>query len=97
MQQVQENVSRLKQMEAAMQFIQQISMMSPEIGQMAMQQGLVDPEAMAQQMQMQTQAPGNGQTEQGTPEERTAKLATGGDNSLAAKQRIRTANVAAPR
>jgi hypothetical protein len=46
MQQVQENGMRMRQMEAAMQFIQQISMMSPEIGQMAMQQGLVDPEAI---------------------------------------------------
>lgn len=47
-QQIQQNAVMLQQFQAAMQIIQQAAMAIPQIGQMAMQAGLIDPEQMAQ-------------------------------------------------
>ena len=96
-QQIQENATMLQQFQAAMQMIQQLSMADPMIAQMAMQAGLLDPE-MAGQMQAQAMAQQpQAQPQQGTPEERAARATAGGDNSQAAKARVRAANAALPR
>ena len=103
-QQIQENAVMLQQFQAAMQMIQQLSMMNPQIAAMAMQAGLLDPEAMAA-MQQQAMAEQQAQSQpqgrpsgEGTPEERAARATTaGGDNSQAAKARVRAANAAQPR
>ena len=75
-----------------MQMIQQQAMVDPAFGMMAMQQGLVDPEMMAQaQAQAQSQMSG---PQPGTPEQRASKVAT--DGSYADKIRLRSANAANP-
>lgn len=94
--QIQENATMLQQFQAAMQMISQLAMADPMIGQMAMQAGLIAPEQMQAMAQQQAQAQ-PGQPQQGTPEERAARATTGGDNSQAAKARVRAANAAAPR
>jgi len=87
-QQIQQNSLFMQQFQAAMQMIQQQAMVDPAFGMMAMQQGLVDPEVMAQaQTQMQGPQPG-------TPEQRASRVAT--DNSYADKIRQRSANAASP-
>lgn len=98
-QQIQENATMLQQFQAAMQMIQQLAMMNPQIAQMAMQAGLVDPEQMAamQQEMAQSQPQPQQQQSKGTPEERAARATTGGDNSQAAKARLRAATAAEPR
>jgi anaerobic selenocysteine-containing dehydrogenase len=93
--QIQENAVMLQQFQAAMQIIQQAAMVDPMVGQMAMQAGLIAPEQM-QAMAQQASAPG-GQPESSTPEERAARATAGGDNSQAAKARVRAANAALPR
>lgn len=94
-QQIQENATMLQQFQAAMQLIGQLAMADPMIGQLAMQAGLLAPEQMAA---MQQQAPQPGQPSgNGTPEERAARATTGGDNSQAAKARVRAANLTQPR
>lgn len=90
--QIQENAVMLQQFQAAMQIIQQAAMVDPMVGQMAMQAGLMAPEQMMPQQQAQP-----GQPQQGTPEERAARATTGGDNSQAAKARVRAASAALPR
>ena len=89
-QQIEENGMMTRQFQAAMQMIQNLAMMDPGIAQMAMQQGLIDPEQMmAQQQQMaQQQRP----PKEGTPEERVQK--TG--NSYADKIRKRSLDAATP-
>lgn len=94
-QQIQENATMLQQFQAAMQMINQLAMMNPQIAQMAMQAGLIDPQQMQEQMAAQAQAQ-PGQPEQGTPEERAAKATSGGGNTQAAKARLRAANAASP-
>jgi hypothetical protein len=91
-QQIEQNSIFLQQMNAAMGMIQNLSMMDPRIAQMAMQQGLLDPEMAAQMQQAQMQGP----AQEGTAEERAARAATGGDNSQAAKARAKAANLTIP-
>lgn len=94
-QQVQENATMLQQFQAAMQIIQQLSMANPQIAQMAMQAGLLDPQQMQQMQQAQVQP---GQPQPGTPEERAANNGMMGvEHSQAAKARVRAANAASPR
>lgn len=94
-QQIQNNGIMIRQFGAAMQFIQNQAMVDPAFGAMAMQSGLLDPNqmmAMGGQQQTARQPSSNG-----TPEERAARATEGGDNSQAAKARVRTANMAIPR
>ena len=93
-QQIQDNAVMLQQYQSAMQLISQLAMADPMIGQMAMQAGLIAPEQMMAQQQGPQQP---GQPQSGTPEERAARATTGGDNSQAAKARVRAANSARPR
>ena len=97
-QQIQENAVMLQQFQAAMQLIGQLAMADPMIGQMAMQAGLLAPEQMAAMQQASAPQTEPGQPSQsGTPEERAARATTGGDNSQAAKARVRAANLTQPR
>ena len=97
-QQIQENATMLQQFQAAMQIIQQASMVDPMVGQMAAQAGLIDPNMMPQPQMAgappQQSAPSSGE---GTAEERAAANVSRTDNSMAAKARLRAANMAAPR
>ena len=96
MQEIEQNSMIMQQLESAMGMIQNLSMMNPNIAAMAMQQGLLDPE-QAMQIQ-QAQMPQRSMSkEDGTPEERAAKAARGGDNSLAAQARVAAANRSIPR
>ena len=96
MQEIEQNSMIMQQLEAAMGMVQNLSMMDPGIAQMAMQQGLIAPEQMMQ-MQQQAAPPQNAPKQEGTPEERAAKAARGGDNSLAAQARVAAANRSIPR
>jgi hypothetical protein len=99
-QQVQENGIRIRMMDSAMQLITNLAMQDDRIAAMAMQAGLLSPEQMADmQTSMMTQGqPPQGPMPQGSPEERVARQSlTGGDNSQAAKARVRAANAATPR
>lgn len=90
-QQIQNNGIMIRQFGAAMQMIQNLAMMNPQIAAMAVQQGLMDPQMiMDMQAQAEQAAPG------GSPEERAARNTAGGDNSQAAKARVRAANAASP-
>lgn len=92
-QQIQENAVMIQQFEAAMNLINQLAMMNPQIAAMAMQQGLIDPEQMAMQQQaMAEQAPANDAHQKGSPEDRASS--TG--NSYADKIRKRSAEAASP-
>lgn len=79
----------MRQLQAAMQMIQQQAMIDPAFGMAAMQQGLIDPEQMAAMSQ---QANQQGQPREGTPEER----ASASGNSYADKIRKRSAEAANP-
>ena len=96
MQEIEQNSMIMQQLDAAMGMVQNLSMMDPGIAQMAMQQGLIAPEQMMQ-MQQQAAPPQNAPKQEGTPEERAAKAARGGDNSLAAQARVAAANRSIPR
>ena len=96
-QQIQENATMLQQFQAAMQIIQQAAMVDPMVGQMAAQAGLIDPNMMPQPQMAGAPPQQSQQPQQGTPEERAARATTGGDNSQAAKARVRAANAALPR
>ena len=96
-QQIEQNSIFLQQFQSAMQLIQQEAMMNPQFGMAAVQQGLLDPEQMAQQMQAQAPQPKQGKPSEGTAEERAAKATAGGGNTQAAKARVRAANMAIPR
>lgn len=95
-QELQQNSMIMQQFNAAMQMIQQQSMVDPAFGMMAMQQGLVDPEQMAamQQAQAQQPAPAQGGSSRGTPEERASRRVQ--DSPAAAKTRARAANASNP-
>ena len=95
MQEIEQNSMIMQQLNAAMGMVQNLSMMDPAIAQMAMQQGLLAPEQMMQMQQAQPKQ--NAPKEEGTPEERAAKAARGGDNSLAAQARVAAANRTLPR
>lgn len=100
MQKIQENATMIQQFEAAMNLIAQLSMQSPEIAQMAMQAGVMDPEQMAQMQMANAPAPQGQPTSGnsvGTAEERAAANVRAGDNSQAARARIRAANMSTPR
>ena len=85
-QQIQQNSLFMQQFQAAMQMIQQQAIIDPAFGMAAMQQGLVDPEAIAQaQSQMAGPQPGAAEQRSGS---------SGG--SYADKIRERSANAAAP-
>ena len=93
-QQIEQNSIFLQQFQSAMQLINQLAMLDPRIAQMAMQAGLIAPEqmqAMAQQM-----GEPQGQPQSSTPEERTTRATMAGENSQAAKARVRAANAASP-
>ena len=94
-QQIQQNATMLQQFQAAMQIIQQVAAVDPMVGQMAMQAGLIAPEQM-QAMAQQMGVPQPGQPQEGTPEERAARATGAGNNSQAAKARMRAANAASP-
>jgi hypothetical protein len=96
MQEIEQNSNIMQQLEAAMGMVKNLSMMDPGIAQMAMQQGLIAPEQM-DEMQQQAAPPQNAPKQEGTPEERAAKAARGGDNSLAAQARVAAANRSIPR
>lgn len=96
MQEIEQNSMIMQQLDAAMGMVQNLSMMDPGIAQMAMQQGLIAPEQMAA-MQQQAAPPQNAPKQEGTPEERAAKAARGGDNSLATQARVAAANRSIPR
>ena len=93
--QIQQNAVMLQQFQAAMQLIQQLSLMNPQIAAMAMQAGLTSPEEMAmmqteaQMSQAQSQRGG-----EGTPEERAARDISKTDHSMATKARLKAANTA---
>ena len=94
-QQVEQNSTFLQQFQAAMGLIQQIAAVDPMVAQMAAQQGLIDPQQAA--MMAQQMGEPQGQPQPGTPEERAARTSVaGGDNSQAAKARVRAANAASP-
>lgn len=96
-QQIQQNAVMLQQFQAAMQLIQTMAAVDPAVAQMAMQQGLIDPEQMAmmQGAGQPQQAPAS--SNNGTAEERAAANVSRTDNSLATQARIRAANSAIPR
>ena len=100
MQKIQDNAVMLQQFDAAMNLIMNLAMQDDGIAAMAMQAGLTSPEMMAdaqmnaEQAQAQRPAPKKGP---GTAEERAAANVKEGDNSQAAKQRVRAANMSAPR
>ena len=99
-QQIQENAVMLQQYQAAMQMISQLAMINPQIAAMAMQAGLLDPEQMAMQQQAMAEQQAQSQPQEqsrSTPEERASRATTGGDNSQAAKARLRAATAAEPR
>ena len=94
-QQIQENATMLQQFQAAMQLINQLAMADPMIGQMAAQAGLIDPTQMP--MPAPTQPMGGAMPQgEGTAEERAAANVSRTDNSMAAKARLRAANMASP-
>ena len=97
-QQIQENAVMIQQFQAAMQLITQLSMMNPQIAAMAMQAGLTSPEQMAaiETDNQMNQAQAQQAQSQGTPEERAARATAGGENSQAAKARVRAATAAMP-
>lgn len=97
MQEIEQNSMIMQQLDAAMGMVQNLSMMNPGIAQMAMQQGLIAPEQMAEMQQQAAPPQQKGGKEEGTPEERAAKAARGGDNSLATQARIAAANRSIPR
>lgn len=90
-QQVQNNAIMLQQFQAAMQLIQQQSMLDPAFGMMAMQAGVLDPEQVAMMQQAQAQAP-SGPQNGGTPEDRAQSSGL----SYADKIRKRSAEAANP-
>lgn len=93
-QQIQNNGIMIRQFQAAMGLISNLSMLDPGIANMAMQMGLIAPEQMAEMQQPQQQSMPK---QNGTPEERAARMATaGGENSQAAKARVAAANRATP-
>lgn len=100
MQKIQENATILQQYNAAMSLIMNLAMQDPMIGQMAMQAGLASPEMMADmetsRQQAQAQAQPQRSKDVGTAEERAAANVKAGDNSQAAKARIRAANMTQP-
>lgn len=101
-QRVQENGVRIRMMESAMQLINQLSLMDPRIAQMAMQAGLVSPEQMAGMKTNMMEAQGAfrkppARKDVGSAEDRAAANLKEGDNSQAAKARLRVAQSTAPR
>lgn len=85
MQKIQENSILMQQFNAAMGIVVRTAQAIPEVGQMAMQAGLLEP----------TEAPmPSGNRMEGTPEERASKSET--DNSQATKARKRVAKASQP-
>lgn len=106
MQKIQENAIMLQQFDAAMNLIMNLAMQDDGIAAMAMQSGILSPEQMAgmqterQQAMAQGAAQARAQSNRnspGTAEERAAANVKEGDNSQAAKQRVRAANMSTPR
>lgn len=104
-QRVQENGTRIRMMESAMQLITQLAMADDRIAQMAMQAGLLSPEQMAGMATEQDEAAAQAnarqqvqkQQREGSAEERAAANVRKGDNSQAAKARLRVASSTSPR
>ena len=95
---IQQNATMLQQFQAAMQLIQQMAMTDPAFAQLAMQQGLLNPEQMAAMMaQGQPQQNGPASRNEGTAEDRAARNISRTDGSQATKARLRAANTAIPR
>lgn len=100
MQKIQENATILQQFNAAMNLIMNLAMQDPRIAQMAMQSGLASPEMMADMetsMQQAQPHPAERKKDVGTAEERAAANVKAGDNSQAAKARVRAANMTQPK
>lgn len=106
MQKIQENATILQQFNAAMSLIMNLAMQDDGIAAMAMQSGLLSPEQMAGMQTERQQAMDRGAAQArassnrqgvGTAEERAAANVKEGDNSQAAKQRVRAANMSTPR
>lgn len=106
MQKIQENAIMLQQFEAAMNLIMNLAMQDDGIAAMAMQSGILSPEQMAGMQTERQQAMDRGAAQArassnrqgvGTAEERAAANVKAGDNSQAAKQRVRAANMSTPR
>ena len=106
MQKIQDNAIMLQQFDAAMNLIMNLAMQDDGIAAMAMQSGILSPEQMAgmQTERQQAMAQGAAQARAssnrqgvGTAEERAAANVKEGDNSQAAKQRVRAANMSTPR
>lgn len=103
MQKIQENAVMLQQFDAAMNLIMNLALQNDAIAAMAMQSGLMSPEQMAgmQTDRMEAEAKGaaqaraaGGRNRVGSAEERAAANIKEGDNSQAAKARLRAANMA---
>lgn len=90
-QQLQSNSEMLSTFENAMQFIQQISAGNPQIAQMAMQMGLINPDEMQPTPPVDTGADGE------MPTDRAAKAVNRTDNSLVTKARLKAAQTATPK
>lgn len=106
MQKIQENAIMLQQFDAAMNLIMNLAMQDDGIAAMAMQSGILSPEQMAGMQTERQQAMDRGAAQArassnrqgvGTAEERAAANVKEGDNSQAAKQRVRAANMSTPR
>lgn len=95
--QIEQNAVMIQQFNAAMQLIQQLSLMNPQIAAMAMQAGLTSPEEMAMMQTEQQMAEAQPQKSgEGTPEERAARDISKTDHSMATKARLKAANTATP-
>lgn len=103
MQKIQENAVMLQQFNAAMNLIMNLALQNDAVAAMAMQAGLMSPEQMAgmQTERMEAEERGaaqaraaGGRNRVGSAEERAAANIKEGDNSQAAKARLRAANMA---
>lgn len=84
-QQIQQNSQFHQQLQIAMQFIQQATALSPQLQDMAMQMGVMQPQMEQAEI---------GRPHKDSPEDRASKVAT--DNSYASKIRKRSAEAASP-
>lgn len=101
---LQENSMIMQQLQSAMQMIQQMSALDPNIAMMAVQQGLIAPEEAAQmdmvrddaqaEQQQQSETPGDPRAKKGTLEQRINRVPS--DSPAAAKTRARAANASNP-
>ena len=96
-QQIQNNGMMIRQFQAAMQMIQMEASLNPAFAQMAMEQGLIDPQMAMGMQQAQAEAVQGQPSGGGTPEERAARNTGSGETTRTAKVRQRVASAAEPR